>query len=220
MGDVTLAYRGVSTATDRWPSTRRRPSTATARATLSAPAPPRTSWSATSRSQPARAGRLIYRHEARGRRGVRRPTFGSDRYFAFAAAERILGAAALCWRRGERALELLGRAFRVTDPAARPQRGRPGPRAPPSPTPAGRERIVTASREPTGTTTPAPAPTPDPAPRPRPTAAPEAAHRTGGSCRRPRRLPPHRRRRQPRPRRDHPRRAVARVSRRPAVSRN
>ena len=45
-------------------------------------------------------------------------TFGSDRYFAFAAAEAPFGAGALLSVGSNARFELLGRAFRITDPLA------------------------------------------------------------------------------------------------------
>jgi Ca-activated chloride channel family protein len=63
-------------------------------------------------------------------------TFGSDRYFAFAAAEAAYGAGALLAAGNNIRFELLGRAFRITDPAALPRSvTEPPPESPAIPDP-------------------------------------------------------------------------------------
>ena len=68
-------------------------------------------------------------------------TFASDRYFAFAAAEAAFGAGPLLAAGTNLRFELLGRTFRVTDPAALPRTvGELPPESPAVPDPIGAPR--------------------------------------------------------------------------------
>jgi Ca-activated chloride channel family protein len=107
-------------------------------------------------------------------------TFGSDRYFAFAAAEAAFGAGALLAAGTNVRFELLGRAFRITDPAALPRSVTElPPESPAIPDPAWRPiagaATSVAGAGPLGGGPLPPAPVTDPA-------APMLAGRAGCAC--------------------------------------
>ena len=97
-------------------------------------------------------------------------TFGSDRYFAFAAAEAPFGAGALLSAGRNARFELLGRAFRITDPLApASSAGELPPESPAVPDPSWRPQSAGSSATPTTNVTllpralgAAPAPVADP----------------------------------------------------------
>jgi Ca-activated chloride channel homolog len=89
-------------------------------------------------------------------------TFGSDRYFAFAEAEAAFGAGGLLAAGANVRFELLGRAFRVTDPAALPRSvGELPPESPAVPDPVWRP-VASATTAVAGTTTSGPTAPPAP----------------------------------------------------------
>ena len=89
-------------------------------------------------------------------------TFGSDRYFAFAEAEAAFGAGGLLAAGTNVRFELLGRAFRVTDPAALPRSvGELPPESPAVPDPVWRP-VASATTAVAGTTTSGPTAPPAP----------------------------------------------------------
>ena len=89
-------------------------------------------------------------------------TFGSERYFAFAEAEAAFGAGDLLAAGPNVRFELLGRAFRVTDPAALPRSvGELPPESPAVPDPVWRP-VAGATTAVGGTTTSGPTAPPSP----------------------------------------------------------
>ena len=89
-------------------------------------------------------------------------TFGSDRYFAFAEAEAAFGAGSLLAAGTNVRFELLGRAFRVTDPAALPRSvGELPPESPAVPDPVWRP-VASATTAVAGTITSGPTAPPAP----------------------------------------------------------
>ena len=89
-------------------------------------------------------------------------TFGSDRYFAFAEAEAAFGAGSLLAAGTNVRFELLGRAFRVTNPAALPRSvGELPPESPAVPDPAWRP-VAGATTAVAGTSTSGPTAPPAP----------------------------------------------------------
>ena len=106
-------------------------------------------------------------------------TFGSDRYFAFAEAEAAFGAGGLLAAGTNVRFELLGRAFRVTDPAALPRSvGELPPESPAVPDPVWRP-VASATTAVAGTSTSGPTAPPAPVTD---DATPGLADRAGCAC--------------------------------------